>query len=762
MIRLSGVGGAVLCAVSCVVCAGELPVDDGLRFHVEAGVGVTTNSSGCVTRWADQSGNGFDVVQSSEDLQPVACTTEYGDAVYFNSTNWMGSEQSSIICYSNHTVIVVAKPDRTYNGSCREIGDLMGSNSSGGYGTGDILMMCNWDSGKLLRAAIWGSSNHYVTSDKGNTTDLVLMEQSFDGSTLYARVNGSYCGSLSDDFSDFTTGVKSGVLLGGRSGNASNGLRFHGHMFEILVYDRAVTAEERRLLVSYLAKKWSIPNCTSSSTPEVSDGLCFRMDARDSTAFSTNADGRVASYVDTSHDVAMEISGSDAIEGRRPIYDVSGTLPAMHFDGSNYIYSTTSTISYDNHDIFLVIKPATTDKIGDLFLSNASGAYGNGDALIMCNWDSDAVMRAAVYASSANYYVKPANFAKTDERIIIEQTFDGSTLYARVNGTYANSLGNIPSFSKSGGVNIGGRPTYASSGSLFNGDVYEVRVYDRVLTDAERRTTVLEMADAWNVEDAYIEGVRLAKERLPYCPVTNGLAFWCDAAVRASIVTNSSGLVSCWYDISGNGNNVSQTTSSACPSYSCDGFLFGKPCVTFSGGQILYGGSVCYSNHTVFVVATPAALSCGEDMFSSFYGTKSVSAGGVLILANKNSRAMRGLYAYSGTSYINTSDASFGSARTIPTIYEQRGDDTSIEASALSRGMSRESVSVDHTATPVGDSTSVSLGGRVANESFAFQGTYAEVLVYERALTDEEVETVEEYLTNKWFAAPDGTLMIFK
>jgi hypothetical protein len=724
---------------------------------VDANVGVTTDENNKVSRWADQSGSGLDVVQSTASLQPMARDTPHGPGVYFNSTNLMATTDNGI-CYATHTVIAVAQPDRTYG---QEIGDVIGSNKDGGYAAGDILMMVNWDDGRLLRAAVWGSKNHYVrTRDKGNSMDLVILEQRFDGSVLEARVNGSFFsnadGQEVSDFSDFPTDVYTGVLLGGRSANNLTGLRFHGDMFEVLIYDRAITPQERRSLVFHLAEKWGVPGCSTNRTIAAKDDLQFRMSAAETGSFQTNAAGRVLSYVDTLGMSGLALLQSNTT-GQRPLLTETDGIPAVRFHGTNYISSTSSTIDYGTHDIFLVVKPATTAKMGDLFLSNPSGSYGNGDVLAMCNWDDDSALRAAVWTSGANYYCK-STFAKTAERVIFEQRFDGSTLFASVNGHYEGKKVDIPTFSKLGGVNLGGRPIYAGTRQLYNGDLHEVRVYDKCLSKAERRAALLEMSSEWGVEDDYLRSLRLVEAYIAECPILDGLVFRCDASKADTMTKNEAGEISSWLDLSGEGNSVSQSTAECRPVYLPNGFFYGRPGVSFDGSKCIYGGTVCYSNSTIFIVAQPAALNCGEDLFASYNGTMGVVAGGVIILANKNSHVMRGLYAYTVSSYQSTSDASFGASRTTPTIYEQRVTDSKLEASALSRKMAKETVRVNHTASPVSTKSKISLGGRgnSASTTTNFKGVYAEVLIYDRALSDAEVETVEDYLVKKWFDIPRG------
>ncbi len=50
--------------------AQSLPVTQGLQLWLEADAGVTTNTAGLVTAWADQSGQGNNAVQSDPTQAP--------------------------------------------------------------------------------------------------------------------------------------------------------------------------------------------------------------------------------------------------------------------------------------------------------------------------------------------------------------------------------------------------------------------------------------------------------------------------------------------------------------------------------------------------------------------------------------------------------------------------------------------------------------------------------------------------------------------
>src|ERR1035438_8942129 len=50
------------------------PVPTGLSVWLKADAGVTTNASGGVTTWSDQSGNGNDAVQATDAFAPLFVT----------------------------------------------------------------------------------------------------------------------------------------------------------------------------------------------------------------------------------------------------------------------------------------------------------------------------------------------------------------------------------------------------------------------------------------------------------------------------------------------------------------------------------------------------------------------------------------------------------------------------------------------------------------------------------------------------------------
>lgn len=761
---------SVIGSVGMSICALGLPVTASLKFHVDASIeaSVTTDGDGYVSKWADLTDSGLDVSQGSVSLRPLYHDTAFGKALYFDGSDWMNSAKDGI-CYANHTIFIVAKPDRGYS-TTHEIGDLFGSCRNSDYTANkDILMMCNWDSGRMFRAAIYGSGgNRYVCATKPNSTDLVIFDQAYDSSSqeLSARVNNAF--ETTSTFTDFAPTAERGVILGGRSAANFDGLRFHGDMYEILVYDRALTAQERRAVADHLGAKWKVPAFVPGDEVAVTDGLRFRLDAKMPGLFTTNSTGAITTYIDSYCDDRITLADG----GYAPTYVENDGERSVHFAGNQWLVSKTAPIDYANHNIFIVCKPSKAtgaNCMGDLFLSNTGGGYTDGDVMLMCNWDASSVMRAGIWRGSSNYTCLSSK-AQTTDKVIIEARYDGTTLTPYVNGSYTAGTVTVPSFSKLGGVNLGGRPNYGRTNfTLFSGEMYEVLVYDRALTEAERMRVLKQLYERWNVVDDYKATVdsKVAQDetRRKYraqLPVTDGLRAWVAADAAAMITTNDTGFVTSWASLSENEFSLAPVSVGKCPTMTT-GFL-DRPWMRFdnstgnggtsNGGKVgMAGGSVCYSNHTVFVVAMPATSpACGEDLFGSI-STANGYDGAALMLVNKNSKAMRAAYFFTAnaSSSFNVNEYSFTTAAsTNPAIYEQRMSDTAMDGVYWSRTGGREAHTVANSTARIGSAKRVALGGRAEN-GYAANCSYAEVLVYDRALTDGEVSQIETYLRDKWF-----------
>jgi hypothetical protein len=92
-----------------------------------------------------------------------------------------------------------------------------------------------------------------------------------------------------------------------------------------------------------------------------------------------------------------------------------------------------------------------------------------------------------------------------------------------------------------------------------------------------------------------------------------------------------------------------------------------------------------------------------------------------------------------------------GASRTTHTIYEQRMTDSELSAAVWSLGSDKVSKAVAKSFVSSATKTGFALGGRFTN-GYGWNGSFAEVMVYDRALSAAEIEQVETYLRDKWFS----------
>lgn len=222
--------------------------------------------------------------------------------------------------------------------------------------------------------------------------------------------------------------------------------------------------------------------------------------------------------------------------------------------------------------------------------------------------------------------------------------------------------------------------------------------------------------------------------------VATGLWAWHDAADVSSI-THEAGRVTEWQDKSANGCDVYMSSGSSARPYTGTRSMNGKNVLVFSGGQRLVfpGGYL---------------LGVGDSTVMVVYQAD-VAAHGYLISGRVGSRS----YAYemavntasNGILRVNHADANNF------TLWSG-GDGLAAHAGALRRDGGTVEVLLDGVFRDSSSATNVSLDGtmyygtRYDGLSFGFyyQGVIAEVLIYDRALSDAEMAQNLSYLEAKW------------
>lgn len=700
---------AIVCAVMVIgALQAQVPVTNGLKFQVDASIpdSVITNTAGQVSEWRNLVDVSKSATQSTVSARPLYSATALmgKPGLVFSNALSQFLATGNIVCYSNHTIFVVAAV--AIDGV-----DILGS---GGTGVGDILMMRYLGKyrGHLWQTGAGGSVDS--TSVPGGSGPIVY-EQTANNTSLRILRNGTLDNTLG------LAGTPSLALKQVRIGTRSNNSYLLGTVSEVLVYDRMLDETERKSVESYLMQKWLW-------VPPVNAGLMIHLDAEHPETIVKDGSGRVSSW--KSDGLYSEVIQANLFQ--RPVYvtNVYNGRGAVRFARSetNCLIAATGFASYSNHTIVAMVRPMERNLFCDII---GSGGTGAGQILLS---DSGGVL--------TGYYNGIGTFPETPPRpkniyarpSILVQRYNGQTLEL-FNGITPSGSTNITlSTATLGGFSVGWR---CSGGNGFGGDMMEIMLYNRPLTDAELLQLQGYLTDKW------------VPAELGEPPVMTGLHVRMDASAANSVITNSIGRVTEWKDLLAFAGSATTATETKRPFYRSS-ILNGRPAVRFNSmnREVLatHGTGVSYSNHTVFVVAQPT-FHRGMD----FVGNGGVPANGGFLLY-WFSGALRGHY-WNGSGVGGAVDSTNPDYSLRPQVVCQRVDDSAL--TIYRNGVLSGSLAVP--TAPGINAKDLVLGCRAENESGPtfFDGELGEVLVYNRALSDAERLQVEAYLQTKWFVVSE-------
>tara|TARA_R110000744_G_scaffold106225_2_gene202455 strand:+ start:6350 stop:10819 length:4470 start_codon:yes stop_codon:yes gene_type:complete len=273
------------------------------------------------------------------------------------------------------------------------------------------------------------------------------------------------------------------------------------------------------------------------------------------------------------------------------------------------------------------------------------------------------------------------------------------------------------------------------------------------ISSAERRTTNIN----WTLSVKY-DTTPLSDSTTPSLgnPTDlSGNVLWLDASNEESITVSGS-TVSNWKDVSGNLNEIKQTSTSFKPAWTIDEWQ--RPCIDFDGissnlnsidAQLL---ALATSNNT-FAVAFKSDITTSESYGQCLVGindTSTVQRIGLRLNASAQGGSGADSMSFSSqSSFGSTNTCNIASAGVTDlsiaigtrdgvnvTIYDGNGNTDTATTGANDTSVNRFSV---------GASTTTGTG-----DSFEFNGKMYECLAYDRALTAAEVKRVIQYFKNKW------------
>lgn len=692
---------------------------EGCALWLAADKGVTT-VDGNVSSWADQSGNGRHVSQSTVGSRPAYVASAQGGRPTVRCASGKTLTNTAISGLDGMTgftkFMVIKSSD--YAALSYSVFQLRAGTIQV-FGSTFYRVTTNnyW-----IRAGVDATDRYgYALSIATNDNPMIVTDTYNGAGTLNSDKLRTYKNSTSVTLSypggSIPTSLATGATfleVGITSGSSYD-------ISECILFNRALTSYERQRIEQYLSQKYAIE---VTKGPENIPDCALWLDAEKGV---TTVDGYVSSWADQSG------NGRHATQdtvGSRPLYVASGqgSKPTIRFDGSDDTLSITLANSITSNDLsFFAVAKHISDGYSAtpvLYMYNATNT-SVGFGLI-----SGRVKIGGRRVSGDTFTLSDGTRADSTNALVITGSINYSSgaLSGRRNGVL-DTTGTLPSTGSPASLVSA---TLQGNGTFSNADISEIIIFSRALDSYERKAIEDYLSAKYSITTVTGRG----PYQIPDC------SLWLDAS---SGVNTVDGYVSAWNDRSGSGNNASQDTVASRPLYVASG-QGSKPTVRFDGSD------------DSLSLSTFVGLPTGNGARSAFVVIKQNSTANhkcVFWMGTASSALCWDIYMPS-TGYVAQDINSAGILSnaviqdTSPAIYEihHPGIVTLSYGSLYKNGVKIAATlsGADYTLNTTYGAAYVGSGPGAAS----FNGDISEILVFSRALSSSERQKIEQYLSDKY------------
>lgn len=464
------------------------------------------------------------------------------------------------------------------------------------------------------------------------------------------------------------------------------------------------------------------------ANPLTTGGLTVWLDATDATTLSLSGQ-EVLQWDDKSGNLHHATPASAA---NRPTLVAGGIngLPTVRFDLDPMNVAGNLGIAGGQDRTIIAVMDYTA-------LVNNNEMIGTGtNAMIdfgTFNQSQRLRLRDDTASGSGNIYSGAGSFPTGTSLLSVRALSGGGTVAERNGATLFDDPGSFQHYAIGGNLQVGGANF---GGREYQGDISELLVFDRALTNAELNDVGHALQQKYGIAGSFTAPAQLA--------VTNGLQLWLDAN-DATTLTMSGGEVTQWNDKSGNNHHAVALDPAKRPQLNYD-VIGGRPALAFDRDQLTVAGGLpigAGDERTMFFVFDYDTLTQNSELFGT--GTDAMID-------------------------VGTHQPGFPPPRDERLRLRQGGDNFYTEAGTLPLGSHILTVLADADGTRAWtadglliddpgffqhfnlDGANLGIGG--ANFSGReFIGDLAEVLVYDRALGLDEINLVGAYLGEKYSLA---------
>ena len=358
---------------------------------------------------------------------------------------------------------------------------------------------------------------------------------------------------------------------------------WYGYIGEVLIYSNVVTAAQRQAVEGYLAWKWGLN--TSANSPTSIGGLAVWLDGADASSFTFSSGSNISVWNDKSGNG----NNANIVTATPPTYSSANKAVVFAAASSMGIRGNMSA-SLSSASVFIV--SSYTSNSGSpvygprLFILGSNNSTDN-NLIGQLNMMDQALPAVVTYLNTeignafgninyqtGGYIPFSTPYVYTNISTYSHTTFTNFTLVNGATGTYANKTGTM----SASGTYVGSANRYAigntlyntqgPNGDAYNGNVYEVIVYNSAITDAQRRAVEGYLSKKWGVSLVpslpnshpfyYIQ---------PYSrlfTLTDALTpwIWFDAADTSTITVSSGTNISAWSNKGAAGGSAISSTGS--------------------------------------------------------------------------------------------------------------------------------------------------------------------------------------------------------
>jgi hypothetical protein len=463
----------------------------------------TITGTSPVTQWRDKSVNGYLFTGTGAIIS--------NSGLYFNGSSYLVNGLLTAIP-APYTVFAVGSSTSQPNTFQRMIS---GGVKIGGDGPYDAILAVGTSN---TTPFVWFGyssgwlANPYLTGAAYSGTNLFMTSgtvSSGTSPTLFGYGNGNQLSS--NVGAAFQATSLTGLNIGGGYSSTTNGLQpWYGNINEIIIVSNVLTPQ-RQQIEAYLAQKWSLtgslpaghPGLTSvlyrpvtntltksvyytQFSPKSIPGASLWLDGAD--PFGTGVVPANGATVSTWTDKSG--SGYNATGGVSPTYNTSQR--AIVFNGSSWLSTSYPSVPA-NETAFIVYQTTSSALANNCFMI---GPTNIGGRLILSVNENDGFGLSFKIGSYG--VANGSRLTMAQNQIYLGTTTVASTTsFVYLNGTQGPS--STLTYSGTGTTQIG---TAVSGSAIYIGFIYEIVIFNRLLSNPERQTVESYLAQKWGLTAA--------------------------------------------------------------------------------------------------------------------------------------------------------------------------------------------------------------------------------------------------------------------